>query len=198
MGPLTSLELEIAAKREEVADLLRRLERANIELATLERAATLRPFQRGSEVHRVGVDVKRRPGGRRPGALSHQWRQILGVMVQNGNCFVSPLTVSALAETGGIRVGPKTAADKLARYVGKGFTERSGDTYRVTTTAMTRFGLYAAPTKALGPPREVPSSGPTGSQQSGRGSTEQSAGIPRFAAPEAAGSNPAEQSTAIV
>jgi hypothetical protein len=187
------LEMEIATKREEVADLQRRLERMNIELATLERAAMLRPFQPASDVHLVGMNVKRRPRGRMPGALSHQWRQILGVMVQNGNHFVSPPTVSALAEIVGIRVGPKTAADRLARYVGKGFTERSGETYRVTMVAMTRFGLYSGPTKALEPRSEVPSSAPASSPSSDRGSIEQ--GPP---APEAASSNPAERPTARV
>lgn len=154
MSATDPLVLEIAAKRAEIAALDRRLEWAKVELATLERAAVLRPIRPDSARNGAGMDEQPARRGRIPGALSYQWRQILGVMVENGNQFVSPVTAAALAETIGVRIAPKAAADRLARYVRKGFTERVGDTYRVTAGAIMRFGLQAGVGKVRAPSPE--------------------------------------------
>jgi hypothetical protein len=151
------LDLEILAKRAHALDLERQLDRVRIELTTLEKAASLRPrmilstnFDALVEASERGAGgfqslIKRATGGRAPGSLSHQWRSILGAMVDQGNRYLSPQSVSTLAQVIGITIGDKTARDRLRRYSEMGFTERNGETYRVSEMAITRFGFGPTP-----------------------------------------------------
>ncbi len=158
------LDIEIAAKEATAIKLERDLDVVRVEIRTLRRAAELRPAVRNvAPTKRVlyspppDFSAQQSSGrGKAPGAISMQWRQIMGKMVANGNSLMAPdLWVLAASECGH-EVDVDTARDWLRRAAKSdfGYIERDGDAFRVSQAAIQRFNL-----KAPEPPPEVTSDG---------------------------------------
>lgn len=147
-----ALDREIETKRREVQEARAQLQNLELELHTLELAAQLRPA--GVAVKSVTLFSRDRPcgdsrrGGRQPGAISKEWREILkrvlaaypdGALVEDIAAFGPAIGLNNLR--------PRDARQQAEKYVDLGYFERIGERYRVTDAAKARFGIGAVEPK---------------------------------------------------
>jgi len=154
---------DIAAARRAVADAERALEKARITLSVWEQVAAKfagsplmpKPPRQVSPRLPFG-DAPPTRRGKAPGTLSNQWRTIMEHVVLTGNRPSSPLQWSDMALVRGFNIEEKSVRDWLRRAAESEYhyIERIGDSYRVSDTAIQKFGF-----KTAEPPQEVPSGG---------------------------------------
>lgn len=149
MDELTTdpLEREISAKSEAISALERQLEIATAELRALQRAASLRPVIRETAGYAACKGISKGIArGKPPGAISNQWREIMGRMVEQGNAPAPPSLWSAVAGARGYPLDTKAVRDWLRRGAGAklGLIERHGEHYKVSQAAIEKFGFVVA------------------------------------------------------
>jgi hypothetical protein len=155
------LDREIADRSAAIAAKERELELERVELRALQRAAMLRPVAkmngaahpRPQEHHQedrlAEQPAKRSKGkarGKVAGTISNQWRQVMARAVELGNDLMPAEGWVMVADLAGYQLTPRGTADWLRRGVGAqlGFIERRGDNYRVSETAIEKFGFQPA------------------------------------------------------
>jgi len=129
--------------RQRYEDALRVCELTRARLEGLQIAVGLlgRPFPTNkAEVARSSGDVPR-PRGKQLGSISMEWRAVLAAHVAAGNDFASPKDIAATSTAAGHPVEMKPTRDRMRKYISLGFAEREGDLYRVSQSAIDRFGL---------------------------------------------------------
>lgn len=149
---MDALDEAIATKQREVGEARDRLARLEMELATLERAAELRP---ASEVGRrvAGrpeqyVNARRR-GGRQPGAISKKWRAILHHVATHFPEGGTPDDIASFGPGIGLKnLKPKDARQQAEKYVELGFLEAADGRFKVTDLARKRFLETSLPSSA--------------------------------------------------
>ena len=78
--------------------------------------------------------------GRQPGAISHQWRNILGMLyMAYPDGFTEYNVVTAAKSEGLENLRPKDALDRLRNYMTHGYTEYAGDKFVVTEFAAQKY-----------------------------------------------------------
>lgn len=137
------LERAIEAKRDEVAkaeailrDAERVLERARVELSTLEQAASLRPLTASA----VATEVRK---GRQPGAISREWRTVLMTMWLLGVPSTYEV-IAGIAGSSGASSDIASVRERIRIFERHGYVQ--GDPmrgYTVTDVAAERFGFQA-------------------------------------------------------
>ena len=116
--------------------------------ARLVRAAQLLD-QRGRHIPTVADAATAAPSraGRQPGAISHQWRNILRMLYMNyPEGFTEYNVVAAAAEEGLTNLRPKDALDRLRAHIGNSYVEFSGNKYHVTDFAAEKYAFTRAKT----------------------------------------------------
>lgn len=125
------------------------LDRAMLELATLERAAA--SIGGGAKKPRTASKAVSPPqivlpltrpgrGGRVKGELSKKWRAILGAMAGNGRVYTVD-GIKAVTEALDIKMKIEQIRYQMRGYANEGLVEKSDDGYRVTRLATERFGF---------------------------------------------------------
>ena len=133
-------------------------EQAAFKLATLRRAAALRPAPGGEQV--IGSDIavnadsgiaSRPPGadqandvrrgGRKPGAISSEWRQVLASLYLMGG-KQSYVEIDKVAKSQGLNLDMSSVRERVRHFVEKGYLEGSAaEGFEVTWDAMEKFGF---------------------------------------------------------
>lgn len=134
---MDALDKIIGEKRAEAESLRERVRVLDAELAALELAAQLRPATKGS----VGGKPTRRGGGRRPGDISKDWRQILGRVYAMGVPVGYEQIMGAAAALGN-ELADSSVRDRVRNMVKTGLM--AGDAkegFVVTEDAAERFGF---------------------------------------------------------
>jgi hypothetical protein len=152
-----ALDQEIETKRREVEEARARLGGLELELHTLERAAQLRPGGGGVNQRSTPTSEtfarKSQRGGRQPGAISNEWREILGRVAA---VYPEGATAEDIASFGpaiGLaNLRPRDARQQAEKYIGLGYFERIGERYKVTPAAWKRFEFSGDPVPKLIPP----------------------------------------------
>lgn len=166
---MDKLDAEIEKTRKELADLKRKVEARETELRALVKAAELRPEPAASptverEPKRVrlnapapesgpadptlppGTITVERRGGRQPGAISKQWRNVLdGIYAEGKNRPHDVGAISLLAESAGLDLQVSSVLARMKNYVELGYVEEVNGHYRVTPTAIEKFELRKQP-----------------------------------------------------
>jgi hypothetical protein len=154
---MDKLDQEIADKRAAVDRLRAELRSAEIELAAFERAAQLRPDKAthpGPASSKGGgffldTEAPEARRGRQPGAISHEWRRVLELIISRLGGSATPEQIAAL----GGEVGLPTLTAALVRQRMTLYQSYSHDyvrlasdgKYHVTNKAVERFGLSPLP-----------------------------------------------------
>lgn len=85
---------------------------------------------------RVGVPRR----GRQPGAISHEWRNTLGLLYwRNAGGFSIDHVVAAAHSNGLPNLGSRDAEDRMRAYIELGYVERHGDGFRVSELAAQKY-----------------------------------------------------------
>jgi hypothetical protein len=143
---MDALDHEIAAKRRERDELAARVSTLSVEIAALERAASLRPAGRSrrSSAGSVAATVlSDRPArrGRQPGAISYQWRGWLAAIAARGE-RVSYGDIQKIAMSDGGELAMASIRDRVRKFKAEGIMDGDPKTgFVVTDDAVARFGL---------------------------------------------------------
>lgn len=143
-GMVDALSAEIQAKREQRQTLSAQIAVLDIEIAALERAASLRPLQRRERPSRPGParpegESQRR--GRQRGAISHEWRSILAELYRRGVRSSYPEIRAAAAEAG-LSLELSSVRDRVRNFCGANLMEGDPESgFAVTDLAADRFGF---------------------------------------------------------
>ncbi|MCY3703536.1 MAG: hypothetical protein OXG16_12745 [Rhodospirillales bacterium] len=166
---MDKLTAAIAAKHDEyqrLASMHEALEKklgiVEAELQALKLAAELRPAQTGN----------RRKGGqqsgghgRRRGAISPEWREILRVLAKHGNPPRPHAEIIKVVNALGKSVTNSTVRDRVRKYCNRGILEETATGYRVTQHAIQHYGLKEeGPDSSESGPSEGAAGSPHGSQ----------------------------------
>ena len=131
---------ELKRAEAEANELVRRRDRLGMELGILEEAARLRPAHSSSTRHGESNGGKTR--GRQKGAISHQWRAVLGEMYAGELRRTYP-EILEIASKHGIRAQLPGIRDRVRHFVQLGLMDGRNEVrgFRVTDVAATRFGF---------------------------------------------------------
>jgi hypothetical protein len=148
---MDKLDQEIAEKRASIETLRDKLRIEEIELVTLERAASLRPLPRSPSHSPLGAPSwvayappsSKSPKGRQPGAISHEWRRILGLIVQRLGGSATAEQIADLGEEAGLNtLNASLVRQRMTLYLSHGYVRQEADgKYYVTDAAIGRFEL---------------------------------------------------------
>lgn len=115
-----------------IADMQRRLDLAQAQLAAYEEAAAARPT--------IAAEIPTRRG-RQPGAISMEWREVLAIMASHGEPYTYG-QITDIANRIGLSLDIASVRDRVRSFMGLGFLIRiSEDGFIVTEDAINRFGL---------------------------------------------------------
>lgn len=149
-----ALSLAIAEKRAQRADLVRQLERLDVEISALELAANLRPALEPSVFTRRqsnGVAVESRGRGRQIGAISETWRNILRMLHEMHPQGASDAEVGEICRAEGLaKIRPRDVSHRMSAMAAHGYVRKDGDLWHVTDVAARRFGFPESQTKTAG------------------------------------------------
>jgi hypothetical protein len=141
-----ALDNEIEAKRREREEARTRLAALEVELRTLERAASLRPIK---VAHRQmpSADIEQRSDsrkGRQLGAISKDWQKILALIATHYPEGATPEEIASFGPGIGLaNLRPTDARQRAEKYIILGYFEANGNRYKVTLTARERFRIGA-------------------------------------------------------
>ncbi|MFW5655339.1 MAG: hypothetical protein ACOCYW_06795 [Roseicyclus sp.] len=134
---MDALDKMISDKRAEAENLRGRIRVLEAELAALELAAQLRPATKGG----VGGKASRHGGGRRPGDISKDWRQILARVYATGAPVGYEQIMSIAAELGN-NLADSSVRDRVRNMVKTGLMAGNAkDGFFVTEDAAERFSF---------------------------------------------------------
>lgn len=142
---MDALDQAIEAKRLEIARMRSRMEILSAELAALEFAAHARPPTNGrgeaNNGSRTVQSIGRSGAGRRPGAISHQWRSILAAVYSSG-AAQNYEGIRSIASNMGTSIAPSSVRDRVRSLVDNEFMTGSPESgFIVTEVAAKRFGF---------------------------------------------------------
>jgi hypothetical protein len=163
VSAMDKLDREIQAMEREVANAERALAKAKLELATLRRAASLRPSAGVVVGHANGIaapkpanqathsefkldgNVVEKRRGKAKGAISAEWQKLLGLMSAAGNEPKGYADIHELAPRAGIHSDLHSIRERIRAYVREGHIEANAPgIFRVSRQAIERYGLGGA------------------------------------------------------
>lgn len=142
-------EAKVASLRERLADIQRELGLEEAYLRGMKDILLIphlgRPgpdvVLRTAKGDTMAVEAKRFRG-RQPGAISHEWRDTLGILFNRGSGWFSIDDVVAAAHSSNLpKVRARDADDRMRAYIDLGYVERQGDGYRVSEIAAEKYGF---------------------------------------------------------
>ncbi|MEQ1648434.1 MAG: hypothetical protein ABL898_07605 [Hyphomicrobiaceae bacterium] len=138
------VRLEVATRNFEDARMM--LRDMEIELRTLEKAASMRPLPEVAATAVVTDDLNKtvaataKRGGRQPGSISKVWRLALGDIVSAGNQPVDADQFYLLTR-GRLGLAQNSVRERLRQYAALGLLVEAGGKYCVSDTTIERFKL---------------------------------------------------------
>jgi hypothetical protein len=146
-----ALDEKIEATKREAAELRERLAQVELKLSAYEESARLRPSVpvvanvAGPQLP-AAERVAGKRGGRQPGAISQRWQVILKLIAAHHPAGATPVDIASYGGTAGLQnLKPKDAKQQADKYVKIGYMDQVGDDrYRVTETALSRYGARIA------------------------------------------------------
>lgn len=149
--PVNPLDSLIAAKRAEVVDAERVLERLRIELTTLERAHAAvaeTPAQRRRNGRQRGK------GSGRGRSLSEGWKTVLFSIASHGAAGATSDQIQGYCVAAGIKIERDTLRGQMSNYVKRGYLERPQDgVFRLTAKGAAAAGMKSWTGIAGAPPK---------------------------------------------
>jgi hypothetical protein len=80
--------------------------------------------------------------GRQPGAISHEWRDTLGILYRDSpDQFSISHAIAAALASGLHRVGSREVEDRLRNYLDLGYVERAGSGFKVSELVAKKYGF---------------------------------------------------------
>lgn len=138
---MDALDKIIAEKRAERDALLEKARLLDAEVSALELAAELRPATTPSRAGKRAGVTGRKGGGRKPGDISHAWREIL-MSVYQASAPHSYDEISAVAAGRGNDLAMSSVRDRVRNLVQTGLMAGDArDGFTVTQDAAERFGF---------------------------------------------------------
>ncbi|QLH40628.1 MAG: hypothetical protein HWD60_19160 [Defluviicoccus sp.] len=137
-----ALSVAIADKRAERDALARQLERLDVEIATLEFAASLRPINERPNRRQSPNGAESRGKGRQVGAISETWRNILRMMHDlHPDGAPDPDVLEICVAEGLTKIRSRDVTRRMLALQLHGYVSQSSGGWHVTETAIKRFAL---------------------------------------------------------
>ena len=154
---MDALDEIVVAKQRELEDLLRKVEKLEVEVKALTKAASLRPAPAKawdeaplrSRARAKTAKLKGRVGGKEPGTISNSWRDTLLFIDMLGDELTVANVINA-ARSNGLNINDNNARDRLRAFRQMGYLE--GDAvagYRFTAKFHERFREKAPDTEKV-------------------------------------------------
>ena len=150
---MESLPAAIAARQKQLEALDRQRDTLQQDIAALARAATILGVSKPEAIEHISplrLNPARRPG-KPMGAISQQWRAILGYLASSGPTHTLA-DIKAAAELHGVPAEMSTIRDRARNLLKSDYlTKQDNGTFAVTAQAITRFGLLREPPREMSP-----------------------------------------------